>query len=183
VAASAAEPPDIRLFFEAASRDEARARDALDRISRSWRDPYAALAVDLARLMPAPPRPATAPVESEAPAPPDGEARGAPRFGGDLPSDGAVVPDPRTRVRERLVRFLERLTGQAFGHDLRRWRLWIWKLPYEPHPDYAAFKAVLYAQIDPRMAEFFAPPGCLTRWPKSWSRGGSDQGRGRKSGS
>ncbi len=77
VAASAAEPPDIRLFFEAASRDEARARDALDRISRSWRDPYAALAVDLARFMPAPPRPAAAPVESEAPAPPDGEARGA----------------------------------------------------------------------------------------------------------
>jgi len=33
----------------------------------------------------------------------------------------------------------------------------MWKLPYEPLADYAPFKSVLYAQIDPRIGEFFVP--------------------------
>ena len=31
----------------------------------------------------------------------------------------------------------------------------MWKLPYDPHPDYAAFEGAVYAQIDPRMRAFF----------------------------
>jgi hypothetical protein len=60
-----------------------------------------------------------------------------------------------SRIRARLVRFLEEETRQKFGDDLRRWRRWYWARPYDPHPDYAAFKAVLYANVDPRMAAFF----------------------------
>jgi len=55
-ASSDAADPDIRLFFEAASRDEEEARAALERISAGWRDAYAALIVDLVRLMPPPQR-------------------------------------------------------------------------------------------------------------------------------
>jgi hypothetical protein len=65
--------------------------------------------------------------------------------------------EPLTQVRERLVRFLQGSTGQSFGQDLKRWRQWMWKLPYEPHADYALFKSVVYARIDPRIGEFFGP--------------------------
>jgi hypothetical protein len=65
---------------------------------------------------------------------------------------------PRAKVRARLIRFLEKQTGESFGDDLSRWRKWMWNRPYEPHPDYALFKAVLYGQLDRRMVEFF-PPG------------------------
>jgi hypothetical protein len=73
-------------------------------------------------------------------------------------SPGASARPPSARIRERLLAFLEKRTGQRFGDDLRRWRRWYWNLPYEPHPDYAAFKSALYANVDPRMAAFF-PPG------------------------
>ncbi len=66
---------------------------------------------------------------------------------------------PTTLVRERLVRFLEEQTGQDFGDDLRAWRRWAWRLPYEPHPDYAAFKAALYSNVDQRMGQFFPVGG------------------------
>ncbi|MCP4658290.1 MAG: DUF3179 domain-containing protein [bacterium] len=77
-----------------------------------------------------------------------------------FPSAGAQAPEhPTTRIRERLVRFLERQTGQRFGGDLRAWRRWYWDRPYRPHPDYALFKAVLYGQVDERMADFFPVDG------------------------
>ena len=31
----------------------------------------------------------------------------------------------------------------------------MWKLPYDPHPDYGPFKGLVYGQIDPRMRAFF----------------------------
>ncbi|HUE96092.1 MAG TPA: hypothetical protein VMN39_05505, partial [Longimicrobiaceae bacterium] len=50
---SAEDPvPDVRLFFEAAGRDEKQARTALAAIAGSWRDGYAGLVLDLARLFP-----------------------------------------------------------------------------------------------------------------------------------
>lgn len=58
-------------------------------------------------------------------------------------------------IRERLVRFLEAQTGESFGADFDAWRQWMWRLPYEPHPLYGAFKGALYRQIDPRMQLFF----------------------------
>lgn len=118
LAAGAAPPaPSLQLFFDAASVDEARAAAALERLRGTWRDGFAPLVVDLARLLP----------------------RGSPRA--------------------RLLRFLEEASGRRLGGDLRPWRKWMWSRPYEPHPDYAAFKAALYARIDPRMAEFFPPGG------------------------
>jgi len=71
-----------------------------------------------------------------------------------------VVTHP---VRTRLIRFLERQTKQTFGDDLNAWRQWMWRRPYEPHPDYAAFKAAIYTTIDPRMARFFSTPSATIR--------------------
>ncbi|MEZ5401436.1 MAG: DUF3179 domain-containing (seleno)protein [Bryobacteraceae bacterium] len=61
--------------------------------------------------------------------------------------------DPR-----RFVAFLEQRTGQSHGTDLHAWNRWMWSRPYQPHPKYAEFKGLLYANIDQRMREFF-PPG------------------------
>jgi len=53
-AAPAAAPPDIGLFVDAASLEEGPAREALKQLATTWKDDYAALIVDLARLMRAP---------------------------------------------------------------------------------------------------------------------------------
>jgi hypothetical protein len=58
----------------------------------------------------------------------------------------------------RLIDFLQKQTGQSFGDDLNGWRHWIWDHPYDPHPQYAAFKGRLYAMIDPRFESFFEEP-------------------------
>lgn len=159
-AGSADKAPDVRLFFQAAAREEREARAALEVLATSWRDGYAGMIVDLARLLHG--------VRSHQP------GEGAERSGAGPPEDerpdldaemrsaladsrkalpSFVPSDPR---RQRLIRFLERRTGQRFGDDLRAWRRWIWKRPYAPHPDLSFFKARLYGSIDPRMASFFA---------------------------
>lgn len=61
--------------------------------------------------------------------------------------------DPRGA--EAIMSLLERLTGQRFDGDLNRAFHWVWQRPYEPHPQYALFKSLLYAQIDPRFAAYF----------------------------
>ena len=152
-----ATPPDIRVFLEAASADEKVAQAALRTNAASWKDGYAPLFVDLARFM----RGARATGDEE-PSPDDGDRRGE----GAAPSGRPGFPDsasvgrrsPSVRIRARLLGFLEKQTGQHFGDDLARWRRWYWNRPYDPHPDYAPFKAGLYAKVDPRMAAFF-PPG------------------------
>ncbi len=58
----------------------------------------------------------------------------------------------------RLLQFLEQQTGQSFGTSLAKWRDWVWRQPYDPHPDYGAFKGALYAPIDPRFENFFREP-------------------------
>jgi hypothetical protein len=65
---------------------------------------------------------------------------------------------PSSVIRARLTRFLEEQTGKSFGDDLNRWRQWMWRLPYDPHPQYATFKGRVYAQLDPRFADFFREP-------------------------
>jgi hypothetical protein len=150
------EAPPIELFLQAASRDDSEAQRALDRIATVWRDDYAALIVDLARLFRSEPR---GPAAGEEIALPDDESGAA--SGRVLPSFGATaerVP-PGARIRARLTRFLERQTKQRFGGDLWAWREWIWSRRYTPHPEYFAFKGAVYAQLDPRMAEFFRPGG------------------------
>src|SRR5262249_39806022 len=58
----------------------------------------------------------------------------------------------------RLARLLDDRTGQRFGADVTRWRDWVWSLPYDPHPEYGAFKGRLYGQLDPRFQDFFRAP-------------------------
>jgi hypothetical protein len=162
------EPPDIRLFFAAASMDESESERALATLAESWRDEYAAMVVDVARFM-RPPRPRRGEADfgdlvgddTE----PEGEdlAEVGAAGGGRFPTPGRAGPAPEehpsTRVRERLVKFLEARTGQRLGQDLRAWRRWYWSRPYRPHPDYALFKAVLYGQVDERMVAFFPVDG------------------------
>lgn len=71
-----------------------------------------------------------------------------------------LIPNP---VRQRIIRFLERQTGQRFGDDLGLWREWLWNRTVDPHPDYATFKAAVYSTIDPQMAAFFTTPRTTIR--------------------
>ena len=61
---------------------------------------------------------------------------------------------PQTRVE--VIAFLENKTKQRIGSDLDRWRQWIWKQKFAPHPELAVFKSKLYSRIDPRFAEYFS---------------------------
>lgn len=151
------EPP-WQAFFAAAAADGSRAREALEEIAAGWRDGHASLLVDLARLLP------SARSELLRAARPSSEVDTSGELGTVYPrrdfpdrSPGAVG----AAIRRRLIVFLERQTRQRFGDDLRAWRKWIWAQPYEPHPEYAAFKAELYARIDPAFRDFF-PAGVRT---------------------
>ena len=64
-----------------------------------------------------------------------------------------VAPFPETRTQ--MFRFLRRETGRSLGSDTQRWMKWVWQQPYDPHPEYLAFKRTIYSIIDPRMASFF----------------------------
>ena len=64
-----------------------------------------------------------------------------------------VAPFPETRTE--MFRFLRRETGRSFGEDTQRWMRWVWQQPYDPHPEYLAFKRTVYSLIDPRMGSFF----------------------------
>jgi hypothetical protein len=147
--------PPIHRFVEASSADERLAKVALEQIAAGWKDSYAAMFVDMARLMrPSRRNAPTTPADSSQIL---DDERSAP--GPERPfSDPADSPDRGSPIRRRLVAFLEKQTGHRFGDDLTAWRNWMWKLPYHPHPEYAAFKALVYGQIDPRMRAFF-PPG------------------------
>ena len=150
-------PPPLALFFEAASSDAAVADRALKSLASSWRQGYAAMLIDLARFLNPVPRDSSA--GSPQRRPPD-------LAGGPPANDPIMLPlevgpaGPPTMVhpvRARLIRFLERQTSQRFGDDLRKWREWIWSQPYEPHPDYLAFKAGVYrGAVEPRMGNFFS---------------------------
>jgi hypothetical protein len=152
LAAQGPEAPPWQAFFAAAGADGSRAGEALDQIAAGWRDGYAALVVDLARLLPPVRRAPT--------------SAGGPELQIDVSADGALISPARdgpapsatslgAAIRRRLIVFLEQQTGQRFGDDLRAWRRWMWARPYDPHPGYAAFKAELYARIDPAFRAFF----------------------------
>jgi len=53
---------------------------------------------------------------------------------------------------------LDRLSGQSFGHDWRRWVEWLAEREdVRPHPEYAAWKGALFQLIDPAFGEFLYP--------------------------
>jgi hypothetical protein len=125
-----AQEPPLAVFFTAGGADQRAAEGAMTALARNWKNGYAPMIIDMARMMP-------------------------PRV-----VDGRPQANP---VRRRLLRFLEQQTGQSFGDDLNRWREWMWKQPYDPHPQYAAFKAEVYRQVDPGMTRFFTPPRATIR--------------------
>ena len=151
VSVLAAPAPPIARFLDAASPDEKTATAALDEIAAGWKDTYAAMLIDMVRMMRGPRQ--GAPDPSDPP----------PSFDEDL---GQTNPnrrrdelvnggDPGSPIRRRLLAFLARQTGRRFSDDLNAWREWIWTLPDDPHPGYALLKAAVYAQVDPRMRAFF----------------------------
>lgn len=153
---AAQDTPELAWFFQAASKDEREARAAQKELAANWRIGYTALLIDLARLMPAARRPAVSP-DRPGPETTVDEDRPDPVSGGGAALDSLRSDpiDPASRIRTRLLKFLEDRTRQRFGDDLGRWREWLWALPYEPHPRYAEFKGIVYGQIDPRMRSFF----------------------------
>ena len=153
---SEANHPDILLFFQAASSDAKVAKAALREIETHWRDGYTPMFIDLARLLRPSARTGVPGVGVEPVISPvkhiDVQAN---LQSARTPVEG--LRDPGSPIRRRLLQFLKKRTGQKFGDDLDGWRRWMWSLPYEPHPEYAFFKAGVYRNIDPRMTEFLYP--------------------------
>src|SRR6266851_85333 len=130
---AAAHPPPIERFIEASSTDQRSAKAALEDLGATWKNSYTAMIIDMARMMRPPRRVIEAPAESALTF--DDE-----RSGTDTDRSSTTITEPLDHgspVRRRLIAFLERQTKQSFGQDLNRWREWMWKLPYDPHPDYA----------------------------------------------
>jgi hypothetical protein len=159
-AEQSATAPPLELFVQAAAVDDRTARRALDRIATAWKDSYAAMFIDMARLMRRAPRQG----ESDVMAPSFGdEETGAATSPGQTRDGFGSRPVSRESiVRSRLLRFLEKQTGKRFDETLNGWREWMWTLPYEPHPQYGEFKGIVYSQIDERMRQFF-PPGVRSK--------------------
>ena len=143
----------LEVVMRAASTKGVDARGALDQLAEQWRPGYAPMLLDLAEFSRAPRRAEPVIDLSQA----VGAADAAGLFQGLPNMGGAEGPWPVSPVRERLLRFLERATGQRFGLAFSKWHQWIWAQPYDPHPDYVAFKGQLYTNVDPRMADFFSP--------------------------
>lgn len=152
--------PPLELFIQAASNDDRVARTALDQIARQWHDGNVAMFIDMARLMRRAPRQ----VDAEPGELPETADDGAAATGAPSRGDAFVtrVTPRESIVRSRLLRFLERQTGKRFDETLNGWREWMWTLPYNPHPQYAEFKGLVYSRIDSRMQRFF-PPGVRSR--------------------
>ncbi|MEO6362980.1 MAG: DUF3179 domain-containing protein [Caldimonas sp.] len=62
---------------------------------------------------------------------------------------------PSRSVLQRVFFLLERASGKPFDGSLDTWYEWLWSAERPVHPDYAHFKTLLYAPIDPRFAEYF----------------------------
>ena len=148
------EAPPWQAFLAAAGPDKREAEAALNQIAAQWRDGYASMIVDAARFLPSPRGPVAFDAPGSAPdLQPDDEEGGNGVARSEFPD--APRARPGSDIRQRLTSFLQKQTGKRFGDDLRAWRRWMWALPPDPHPDYAAFKAELYARIDPTFRLFF----------------------------
>ena len=117
--------PGLGAFFDAVAPVASTRRAAFAELKAGWRNAYAAMLIELATFVRRP----------------------------ESAIDGA--PNAASTIREELLGFVARQTGQRPDLDLLRWYRWIWSLPYQPHPEYAEFKGVLYSNIDPRMRDFF----------------------------
>ena len=62
---------------------------------------------------------------------------------------------PSRRVLARVISLIEKVSGRPFDGDVGTWYEWLWSAERAVHPDYARFKALLYAPIDARFSEYF----------------------------
>ena len=62
---------------------------------------------------------------------------------------------PSRRVLVRLIALIEKATRLPFDGNVDAWYEWLWSADRPIHPDYAEFKAALYAPIDARFREYF----------------------------
>ena len=62
---------------------------------------------------------------------------------------------PSRRVLVRLIGLIEKISGRSFDGSVDDWYDWLWSVERPVHPDYAEFKARLYAPVDPRFREYF----------------------------
>ena len=62
---------------------------------------------------------------------------------------------PSRRVLARLIALIEKASGRAFDGNVDAWYDWLWSAERAVRPDYAEFKALLYAPIDARFREYF----------------------------
>ena len=126
--------PELGLFYLTASADTQA--DALRRLDDGWQQGYSMILWDIARFLS-----------------PDRRQRIGWQQGYSMILwDIARFLSPDRR--QRIVDFLEEQSGQRFGHNMEAWHRWLWELPYDPHPEYALFKNVLYGQLDPRFKAF-----------------------------
>ena len=59
------------------------------------------------------------------------------------------------RVLSQAVALIEKVTGRLLSGGIDGWYEWLWSQERPMHPDYAQFKALLYAPIDTRFTEYF----------------------------
>lgn len=147
--------PPLEDFVALASKDQKVHEAAAARLAPVWKDGYAAIVIDLARFF----RPERANPAGAGASPDDALGEDGAQTGAAPPARGREIAftrprSPESLIRARLLRFLSDRTKKSFGSDLKPWRRWVWSLPYDPHPEYAAFKARLYANVDPRFARF-----------------------------
>jgi hypothetical protein len=116
----------IDVFLEVASYNDAESIRALTQIGGNWNDSYVPLLVDLTRFL-FPPR----------------NSMADPEF-------PQVHP-----ARARVAQLLKNKTRKSYSDDFKRWRVWMWSMPYNAHPDYLNFKRILYGRVDKRMSLFF----------------------------
>jgi hypothetical protein len=62
---------------------------------------------------------------------------------------------PSRRVLAQLLDLVAKRSGRRFDGDLNGWYEWLWSAERPVHPEYAEFKALLYAPIDPRFRAYF----------------------------
>ena len=128
----------LEVVRRAGSVKRADARGALDQLAEQWRLGYAPILLELAEQSRAP---LAAGIDfsegtvSGVTGPADAPFQGLPNL------NVGKGPRPVTAVRDRLLRFLERTTGQRIGLDLNKWHQWIRAQSYDPHPEYVPFKS------------------------------------------
>ncbi len=64
-----------------------------------------------------------------------------------------------TQDRPKVIQIFDLLrtnTGESFDFDIQRWYSWLWDQQYDIAPEYAEYKGLLFANIDPKFRTYFS---------------------------